>query len=70
MGDAQPENPCSDWMPENKWDELNRLNKLPKFKGFLDDFIKDHAFYKGMYDSSAPQEFELKEPWLSKLDKF
>jgi hypothetical protein len=41
-------------MPENKWDELNRLNKLPVFKGFLDDFIKDHVFYKGMYDSSAP----------------
>jgi len=70
LGDAKPECPCKAWMPENKWDELNRLDKLPTFKGFLDHFLKEFEFYKGMYDSSAPQDFVLPEPWLSKFDKF
>ena len=51
MGEEQPECPCKDWMNEKNWGELNRLNKLPKFKGFLEHFIKEHAVYKGMYDS-------------------
>jgi len=54
LGDAQPDCPCSDWMPENKWGELNRLDKIPVFKGFLDHFLKDFILYKEMYDSSTP----------------
>ena len=69
MGEKQPDCPCSDWMLEKLWGELNRLDKLPNFKGFLDHFMKEHATYKKMYDSSAPQDFELPAPWNTKLDK-
>jgi dynein heavy chain, axonemal len=54
MGDQLPDCPCSDWMLEKLWGELNRLDKLPNFKGFLPHFMEHHATYKKMYDSSAP----------------
>jgi dynein heavy chain len=53
LGDAMPANP-TDWIPENKWGEMNRLSKIPKFTGFIEHFLKEFALYKEMYDSSAP----------------
>jgi dynein heavy chain len=54
MGETLPDNPASGWISEKLWGEMFRLDKLPKFKGFLDHFMKDHALYKVMYESSAP----------------
>ena len=57
-------------MQEKQWGELNRLDKLDKFEGLLDDFMANHAgFYKEWYDSSTPQNFEMSEKWQH-LDKF
>jgi len=53
LGDQLPVCPC-DWMSEKLWGELNRLDKLPTFEGFLDHFMKDHEIYQEMYRSSTP----------------
>ena len=68
LGEALPDNPAP-WISDKCWGEMNRLDKLPKFKGWIEHFTKDFELYKVMYDSSTPQDFELPEPWLSKLDK-
>ena len=39
MGEKLADCPCNDWMLEKLWGELNRLDKLPSFKGILNHFI-------------------------------
>lgn len=53
LGEALPDNPTH-WISEKCWGEMNRLNKLPNFKGWIDHFTKDFELYKQMYDSSSP----------------
>ena len=53
LGEALPDCPC-EWMSEKLWGEMNRLDKLPTFKGFIDHFIKEHETYAKMYDSTTP----------------
>lgn len=53
MGEALPTNPV-DWISEKCWGEMNRLDKLPNFKGWIKHFTGDFQLYKEMYDSSAP----------------
>jgi len=52
-----------DWLSEKQWGELNRLDKLPSFHGFLEHFGKEFNYYRKMYDSSTPQDFELPAQW-------
>lgn len=40
LGESLPECPA-DWLAEKLWGEMNRLEKLPSFKGFLDYFAKE-----------------------------
>lgn len=40
LGDALPECPA-EWLAEKYWGEMNRLEKLPAFKGFLDYFARE-----------------------------
>jgi len=37
LGEELPKCPV-DWINEKQWGEMNRLDKLPKFKGFLPHF--------------------------------
>jgi len=67
LGEQLPVCPC-DWMAEKQWGELNRLSLLKNFNGFLDHFINEHDYYKKMYDSANPQDFELPDKWKH-LDK-
>lgn len=53
LGEALPECPC-DWISEKSWGELNRLDKLASFNGFLEHFMAEHHIYKKMYDSPTP----------------
>ena len=67
LGDVLPDNPA-EWLSEKLWGEMNRLDKLDNFKGWVDHFNKNHIHYRGMYDAQYPQDFELLEPF-DKLDK-
>ena len=52
LGDILPEKPC-DWLSDKLWGEMNRLDKLPNFKGWVSHFQEEHEKYKKyMYDSS------------------
>lgn len=54
LGEALPENPTN-WLLTKQWGELNRLDKLEGFEGYLDHFMQNHStFYKEWYDSSNP----------------
>jgi hypothetical protein len=37
MGETLAENP-TDWISEKCWGEMNRLDKIPKFNGWIDHF--------------------------------
>ena len=69
LGGDLPPIPAS-WISEKSWGEINRISELKGFKGFLASFTKNHEAYKGLYDSPAPQEFELKEGYYQKLSAF
>lgn len=58
LGDALPDCPA-EWLAEKLWGEMNRMSKLPSFKGFLDYFAKEQAFFRKLFDASAPQDMEL-----------
>ena len=68
LGEALPDCPCN-WLAEKSWGEMNRLAKLSTFNGWIEHFNEHHEFYRGLYDASAPQDFEVHEQW-SHLDKF
>jgi len=53
LGDALPDCPV-EWLSEKQWGEMNRLDKLDHFKGFVNYFEKEHSIFKKMYDSSSP----------------
>lgn len=62
MGGELPAIPA-DWISEKSWGELLRLQDLPGFKGFTEHIKEKYASYKPMYDSAAPQEYEVKEDY-------
>jgi len=68
LGEALPDCPCT-WLAEKSWGEMNRLAKLRTFNGWIEHFNKEHETYRKLYDSSAPQDFELPEQWKH-LDRF
>jgi dynein heavy chain len=53
LGESLPDNPAP-WISDKCWGEMNRLDKLPNFKGWIEHFTKDFELYKEMYDSSSP----------------
>ena len=68
LGDILPECPC-DWLSEKLWGEMNRLDKLPNFKGWISHFQEEHEKYKKyMYDAQYPQDCNLFAPF-DHLDK-
>lgn len=68
IGEILPQNP-TDWLSEKQWGELNRLGKFKEFKGIVEEFIENHQYYRGMYDSTSPQLFELRDKWKN-MNKF
>lgn len=69
LGEELPKNPTK-WLLEKQWGELNRLDKLEGFEGYIEHFMQNHdGFYKDWYDSSNPQDFPMPPKW-EKLDKF
>ncbi|XP_011557170.3 dynein axonemal heavy chain 12 [Plutella xylostella] len=67
------ENPLkkpAEWLPIKGWDEICRLNDLPKFQGFKDNFTKNIDQWKKMYDELEPQNKPLPSGWEEKLSPF
>ncbi|CAE7517637.1 DNAH7, partial [Symbiodinium microadriaticum] len=47
------------WLNPKAWDEICRLNDIPKWNGFRDDFVAHIDEWKEVYDSLTPQQDEF-----------
>jgi len=58
VGDTDGELPA-DWLNEKIWGEINRLGKLSGMKTFLPHILKNLDVYRGLYESSNPENWEF-----------
>ena len=63
-------NPCSDWLPQKAWDEICRLNELPKFDGLRQEFGDLCPEWKRYYDSTTPHTEKLPSKWNTSIKSF
>ncbi|XP_025602682.2 dynein axonemal heavy chain 1-like [Athalia rosae] len=63
-------NPSPDWISPRCWKEIQSLESLPKFEGFVDSFKKLLPQFKNVFDAQEPQTVPLPNPWRSSLDEF
>jgi dynein heavy chain len=54
-----PAKPEEAWVLDKMWAEICRLSDLPAFQGFYEDFEKDLAGWKDIFDTSTPHEDAL-----------
>ncbi|XP_026741703.1 dynein heavy chain 12, axonemal [Trichoplusia ni] len=59
-----------DWLPDKSWDEICRINDLPVYEGFREDFVKDITKWQAVYDDMEPHHRELPGVWNKKLSQF
>ncbi|CAB3257079.1 unnamed protein product [Arctia plantaginis] len=72
-GGIAVENPLKkpvEWLPDKSWDELCRINDLPTFDGFKNDFVKNVSKWKAVYDDLEPHTKPLPGNWNDKLTRF
>lgn len=69
IGGEPPAAPA-EWLSEKSWGEILQLEEMEAFKGFFDHFKAKIVTYKKRYDSAAPNEYEIKEPFYLKLTAF
>uniref|UniRef100_A0A8C5QQJ6 Dynein axonemal heavy chain 1 n=1 Tax=Leptobrachium leishanense TaxID=445787 RepID=A0A8C5QQJ6_9ANUR len=63
-------NPCSDWLPERAWRDLQALSALSNFSNITDEITKHGAEYKAICDSPEPHRESLPGEWGNSLDSF
>ncbi|XP_033628553.1 dynein heavy chain 7, axonemal-like isoform X2 [Asterias rubens] len=62
-------NPTS-WMPPMAWDEICRVDDMPRFTGIRKKFPAQKEGWKALYDSSTPQTMPLPGEWNESLGLF
>merc|ERR1711871_479733 len=63
----QIENPNPDWIDQRTWSEAISLDTLHNFEGFAEDFVKNEAGFRAVFDSATPHEAPLPGEWQTKL---
>ncbi|KAI8894261.1 dynein heavy chain and region D6 of dynein motor-domain-containing protein [Globomyces pollinis-pini] len=66
--DAQPKNPCSEWLTEDAWDNLTELEGLASFSGLISSFEQNERDWKNWFLSEEPDELTLPGDWENKLN--
>jgi dynein heavy chain len=61
------ENPDGDWIDQRTWGEALALSTLTSFDGFANDFAKDPAAFRAMFDHPEPQDSALPGRWDAAL---
>ncbi|XP_069839698.1 dynein axonemal heavy chain 7 isoform X1 [Dendropsophus ebraccatus] len=62
-------NPCT-WLPQKSWDEICRLDSVPRFKGIRKDFMRLKDGWKTVYDSLEPHHEAFPSEWQEKVGQF
>ncbi|CAB0007833.1 unnamed protein product [Nesidiocoris tenuis] len=68
--DAQPDNPCPDWMSAEIWDNISELEKLPGYKGIGRSFTQHKKDWQGWYLKTEPETLSLIGEWETCLTQF
>lgn len=63
-------NPAPEWITEKMWLNLNQMQQLQVFTGFIDSFISNLSQWKEYFDISDPHLKELPSPWNGKVSQF
>ena len=62
----------ADWLPDKSWGEIVRTGEFPALAELWKHVQDNLEAWKKIYDSSAPQEMDLPDPWnlsLSAMQK-
>ncbi|KIY99476.1 Dynein heavy chain 3, axonemal [Monoraphidium neglectum] len=71
VGGPQHPNPAPGWISSKMWGEACRAEGLgPLWQGLAAHMTENVSTWKAVYDSPAPQDAALPEPWDSGLDAF
>lgn len=68
-GDPPP-NPAPQWITGRSWTEIDRLSKLPVFKGLNTHVASNLAAWKVVFDAMDPHKLPIPEPFATKLTGF
>ncbi|XP_055621192.1 dynein axonemal heavy chain 12 [Toxorhynchites rutilus septentrionalis] len=63
-------NPDMTWITEKLWEDICRLEQLPEFFGFINDFSHNLAAWKRYYDVEDTHLEKLPTPWQEKTNRF
>ncbi|EDS37651.1 ciliary dynein heavy chain 11 [Culex quinquefasciatus] len=63
-------NPDKSWITEKLWGDINRLEQLAEFTGFVDGFLKSRDAWKHYYDVEDTHVEKLPSPWQEKTNRF
>lgn len=68
-GDPPP-NPAPHWITGRSWTEIDRLSKLPVFKGLNTHVASNLADWKVVFDAMDPHKLPIPGPFAAKLTGF
>ncbi|XP_039313454.1 dynein heavy chain 1, axonemal [Solenopsis invicta] len=63
-------NPASDWLTARCWQEIQALERLPKFDKFITSFQLLLIQFKNIFDTQEAHLAPFPQPWETKLDDF
>eukprot|EP00842_Homolaphlyctis_polyrhiza_P003901 jgi/Hompol1/4511/HPOL_003669-RA len=66
--DAQPANPCTEWITDDAWDNITELDALPTFSGIVSSIEQSEREWRAWFMSSEPDELALPGDWENKLN--
>lgn len=64
------QNPATEWITDKMWIDINQMEQLKVFKGFIDSFSGSISQWKQYFDTVTPHQEQLPSPWNKKLTEF
>ena len=61
------DNPCTNWLPDNNWDNITELDKLTNFHGIMTSFEQYPRDWNIWYTAAEPETASL--PGILSINK-